>query len=235
MSNAASATSFFDQHAKRWTSLYAKKASFRDRLALFVDAVTRAIPAGGRVLDLGCGAGNISLALAERGYRVLGADGAPEMVREALAEAEKRGLKNAEFVEADITTLAMEPDSFDAVVCSSVIEYVQNDAALLLEMRRLLRPSGRLILSVPHRGSLAGMAEDVIWRSRMGGKREGRRHLGYSLRRYGREEVLRTLKAMGFGSFRCRYFELPVPGALGVWLSRASLLGVMMLVEATRR
>lgn len=233
-SGAGSATGFFDRHAERWAGLYARKASFRDRLELFVDAVRRAARPGARVLDVGCGTGNISLALAECGYGVLGLDGAPEMIRVARDEAQRRGLKSVEFREADITRLALRRGAFDAIVCSSVIEYVPDDAGLLLEMCALLKPGGRLVLSVPHAGSLTGWAEDLAWRLRMGAARDGRGHLRYSLRRYGRDELLRALAMGGFGAFRCTYFEFPIPGPVGVWLSRLPPLGVMLLAEATK-
>lgn len=233
-SSAGSATTFFDRHADRWAGLYARKASFRDRLALFVGAIQRAVPPGARVLDLGCGAGNISIALAERGYEVLGVDGAPEMIRAARAEAQRREVRLVEFREADVTRLSLKHSSFDAIVCSSVIEYVPDDAGLVVEMCALLRSGGRLVISVPHAGSLTGWAEDLAWQLRVGAARDGRAHLRYSLRRYGRDELLRALGMAGLGEFRCTYFEMPLPGPVGVWLSRLPPLGVMLMVEATK-
>jgi 2-polyprenyl-3-methyl-5-hydroxy-6-metoxy-1,4-benzoquinol methylase len=232
--NGVSATAFFSEQAERWTDLYARKASFSDRLALIVEGVQRTVQPGGSVLDVGCGAGNVSFALAEQGYDVTGIDGAAEMIRIARAEAQRRGLSRVHFREADLSRLDVADRSCDAVVCSSVIEYIEDDAALLREMHAALRPAGCMLVSVPHAASLVGAVEDALWRVRVGGERDGRQHLRYSLRRYRRRDFLAQLRAIGFGAFRCTYFELPLLGRLGVGLSRLPALGVMLLVETAR-
>ena len=73
------------------------------------------LEAGQRVLDVGCGPGRHSVALARRGLHVLGVDLSPDFVALARAAADAEAL-NAEFEEADVRELAYDAD-FDAVVC----------------------------------------------------------------------------------------------------------------------
>jgi SAM-dependent methyltransferase len=128
----------------------------------------------------------------------------------------------------------LEREAFDAVVCSSVLEYVPDDTRLLRAFFDALRPGGGLVISVPHTGSLIGGLESAAQRLRIGMGRVGRGHLAYSLRRYRRSVFLRTLADVGFEDLATRYFETPRLGELGTWLSRFRWFGVMMLVTARR-
>ncbi|MDO5738921.1 MAG: class I SAM-dependent methyltransferase [Ornithinimicrobium sp.] len=102
---------------------------------------------GRRVLDAGCGSGPLSADLRDRGALVSGFDLSPAMValaRERLgAEVD---LKVADLAER----LPYEDDSFDVVVCSLALHYLKDWVAPLTELRRVLRPGGHLVVSVPH-------------------------------------------------------------------------------------
>ena len=101
---------------------------------------------GLRVLDLGCGRGEVLLACAHAGAQVAGLDyaqAAVDISRETLAE-----VPGAEVQQGDVTQLPWPDGSFDAVLSGDVIEHlVPADAAgMLREAHRVLRPGGRLIL-----------------------------------------------------------------------------------------
>jgi 2-polyprenyl-6-hydroxyphenyl methylase/3-demethylubiquinone-9 3-methyltransferase len=227
---ATGGTDFFDTQAQRWVGLYESKPAFRDRLNLFVRSLESALPPPARVLDFGCGPGVIALALAERGYDVTGLDGAPRMIEQARAEAARRGIANARFEAVGANDVAAVPESFDAVVCSSVIEYVEDDARLVADLVKALRPGGYLLISVPHADSIVGMIEDALSRMAVYTRRTGRKHLTFSLRRYRRDRFAALLQQRGVGSCAFTCFESPVPAGLGVALSRWRRVGVMMLV-----
>lgn len=103
--------------------------------------------AGRRILDAGCGSGPLSAALAAKGAIVTGFDSSPSMVQ--LARRRLGG--SAELHVADLgRPLPFAEDSFDDVVASLVLHYLEDWSAPLAELRRVLKPGGRLILSVNH-------------------------------------------------------------------------------------
>jgi 2-polyprenyl-6-hydroxyphenyl methylase/3-demethylubiquinone-9 3-methyltransferase len=228
-------TDFFDTQAERWVGLYESKPGFRDRLNLFAGSLGSVLPAPARVLDFGCGPGVIALALAGRGYEVVGLDGAPRMIEQARAEAARRGIANVRFEAVSAGEVPVAPASFDAIVCSSVIEYVADDAKLVGDLVRALRPGGYLLISVPHTDSFVGMLEDGLRKLAVYARRTGSRHLTYSLRRYRRDRFAGLLETLGIVPLDFRYFETPLPSAFGVALSRWRRVGVMMLAIGRKR
>lgn len=119
----------------------------------------RTIPAGALILDYGCGPGRISLMLARSGFEVFGVDPSEPMIAQAK-EQDSQGLR-VQFRIGDDSVL--RTDSYDAIVCSSVIEYVRDPDKLLRVFHDSLRGAGVLIISFsnnrsPRRlyGSFAG-------------------------------------------------------------------------------
>lgn len=102
---------------------------------------------GRRVLDAGCGSGPLLEALRVRGAVVAGFDSSAAMVglaRERLGE-------DADLQVADISApLPFADGTFDDVVVSLVLHYLKDWTAPLSELRRVLKPGGRLLLSVNH-------------------------------------------------------------------------------------
>jgi 2-polyprenyl-3-methyl-5-hydroxy-6-metoxy-1,4-benzoquinol methylase len=105
---------------------------------------------GERVLDVGCGEGRFAVGLARAGASVVGIDVAQEPLRRARERhpeldvrlvSSKRGWELADA-------------SFDVAWAGEVIEHVADTAAWLSEVRRVLRPGGRLLLSTPAHGRL---------------------------------------------------------------------------------
>lgn len=121
---------------------------------LFVEALKRWVPNRGRVLDYGCGPGRVSRLIAAERYRVTGLDPSRGMVSVACAQA-LDGLE-LEFGPIDIDT-SFQDASYDAIVCSSVVEYVEDPEALLQTFHAALVPGGVLVLSYANRASLWGL------------------------------------------------------------------------------
>jgi SAM-dependent methyltransferase len=102
---------------------------------------------GRRILDAGCGSGPLFAALRERGAIVSGFDGSAGM----LEQARRRLGAGADLRVADLAgPLPFPDDSFDDVVASLVLHYLQDWGPTLDELRRVLRTGGRLIVSVDH-------------------------------------------------------------------------------------
>lgn len=114
---------------------------------------------GVRVLDLGCGRGEVLLACARRGADVAGIDYSPaavEISRETLG-----AVPGADVREGDVTRLPWPDASFDRVLSGDVIEHLHpaDGEAMLREAHRVLRPGGTLVLhTAPNRLFL-----DVAW------------------------------------------------------------------------
>ena len=120
-----------------------------------LDYVKQRLPAPGlhgqRVLDVGCGGGLLSEALARAGAQVTAIDLAPELVKVARLHGLESGVKVDYQVKA-VEALAEErPGSFDAITCMEMLEHVPDPAAIIAACAQLLRPGGRLFLSTLNR------------------------------------------------------------------------------------
>lgn len=108
------------------------------------------IPAGARVLDCACGMGTQAIGLARLGYDVVGSDLSPGLIARARVEASARDVSLPVFV-ADMRSLPFADDSFDVVLAAdnALPHLLTSDdmLAALREMRRVLRPGGRLLIS----------------------------------------------------------------------------------------
>jgi len=107
-----------------------------------------AVPAGGRVLDVGCATGYLGAVLAARGSAVTGVEADPG----AVAAARARGLRVVEGDLEDPGTLdrAAEHGPFDAIVCGDVLEHLRAPERALGALADLLAPGGRLVASLPN-------------------------------------------------------------------------------------
>lgn len=103
-----------------------------------------------RLLDLGCGAGLASEALARLGHDVLGVDAAGEAIRAAEAHAAGQGLP-LRYRAGTAESLAAEGARFRAVTALEVIEHVPDPAAFLRLLARLLEPGGMVFVSTLNR------------------------------------------------------------------------------------
>jgi SAM-dependent methyltransferase len=119
-----------------------------DHLVRFV----RGLEPAERALDLGCGDGRLSAEL--RASHVVAAD----VSAVALDRARKR-LPSAGFVHLDPDApLPLDDSHFDLVLCAETVEHVRDVQLLLSEVRRVLRPGGRLALTTPGYGRLTALA-----------------------------------------------------------------------------
>jgi len=103
--------------------------------------------AGRRILDAGCGSGPLFAALRDRGAVMTGVDASAGM----LELARRRLGADADLRVADLANpLPFPDDTFDDVVASLVLHYLEDWGPTLTELRRVLTPGGRLIVSVEH-------------------------------------------------------------------------------------
>lgn len=110
---------------------------------------------GAQVLDVGCGGGLLSEALAREGAHVTALDLAPELVEIAKLHLLESGL-SVHYKLQSVEALAEEaPGTFDAITCMEMLEHVPDPASVLRACARLLKPGGRLFVSTLNRTPVA--------------------------------------------------------------------------------
>ena len=185
-----------------WSGLPAGSPPFawRRRVEFLLAQVTP----GDVVLDLGCGEGAFTAALAESGARPVGVD----VAERALSRARERHPDLDFRRAAPGEPLPLEDGSVDVVWASEVLAFVPDTARVLSEVRRVLRPEGRLLVTTPSHGRaralVRGLDADLD-------------PLGPALRFYTRRSLRAALEAFGFD-------QVSVRGAGGVPLLRETLL-----------
>lgn len=124
---------------------------------------------GQRVVDLGCGTGQISLPLAEQGGHVLAVDVSPAMVERLRKEAIARDLGDLEGMAEPIESLSLPPQSVDLIVTSYALHHLrdQDKSALVNNALQWLRPGGRLLIADMMFGRGATREDRVILASKV--------------------------------------------------------------------
>jgi SAM-dependent methyltransferase len=161
-----------------------------------LDVVLRglAVPRGARLLDAGCGSGRNMVDLQHYGP-VTGIELSPPSVQAARA----RGV--GEVIEGSVLEMPFPQDTFELAVSLDVIEHLEDDVAALRELRRVVAPGGRLLVTVP--------AYQWLWS----------RHdvVNHHHRRYSRSTLVRAAESAGWRAERTTHFNsllLPLAAAM---------------------
>jgi len=145
-------TTKFDKLASRWWDKDGESRPLHDlnpaRLNYIAD---RTALKGARVLDVGCGGGILSEALAAAGSVVTSIDLAPRVLEVARLHLHESGVQ-VDYREISVEALAAEmPAKFDAIACMEMLEHVPDPGSVIAECATLLKPGGRLFLSTLNR------------------------------------------------------------------------------------
>ncbi|MFT4193404.1 glycosyltransferase [Ottowia sp.] len=140
--------------------VYAREIRADERTSLSV--LAGHIPAGARVLDLGCGSGAVGRFLTERDGAAAGPiDGLTISQDEArLAAAHYRRVEVADLDACRLTEM-FAPGGYDRIVCADVLEHIRQSDRVLAECQALLAEGGRVLLSIPNAG-YAGLVAELM-------------------------------------------------------------------------
>ena len=153
-------TEHFTKAAAFWSNVYSNSDVFsiihqrrRDAILAIVDEL--GLETDAEVLDAGCGAGSISIALASRGFAVKSVDQVPEMIDLTKRTASKLGMLSKVTASlGDIQHLAFPDSSFRLALAIGVLPWLNGYGASLKEVARVLKPNGYFIANIDNRWAL---------------------------------------------------------------------------------
>jgi ArsR family transcriptional regulator len=183
---------FFDDAAGGWDALRAQL--YGERFGS--EALYALLPGDWTVADLGCGTGRLAAELAPNVRQVIGIDNSPAMLR--AAKRQTAGLGNVTLKRGELTAVPVDDGRCDAALCVLVLTYLDDPAAVVAEMSRLLRPGGRAVVV------------DLLRHDR----EEFRRSMGQRSMGFTAETLNRLLIDHGLVRPRCRSLT-PPPEATG--------------------
>jgi len=155
----------FDTNAAYWDDVYSddglQSVIYQQRQAAVLDYVDAAgLSPGSSVLEIGCGAGHLTVRLAQRKLKVDAVDSSPGMVDLASRQAADAGFADDVSVsQADVHALPFKPDQFDLVVAVGVIPWLHSPGEAVAEMARVLRPGGELVLTADNAARLISFTD----------------------------------------------------------------------------
>jgi ubiquinone/menaquinone biosynthesis C-methylase UbiE len=146
---ASDVQALFNRKAGSWRRKYALNGKLHARVERFAGRLCALCPPPARVLDLGCGTGEIAAAIDRMGYQVTACDFAEGMIEIARSSHTRTGVTWI-CLKPDWEVLPFRDNSFDGIVASSVFEYLFDVQGVAAELARVLRPEGVMLLTVPN-------------------------------------------------------------------------------------
>jgi ubiquinone/menaquinone biosynthesis C-methylase UbiE len=237
---------YFESAASYWRDIYFDRrlqpTIYRDRQNIAFRWIRKLhLPLSSRVLEIGCGAGLLSVALARKGYWIDAMDSTPAMVELTRTNAARsRFAHRINICEGDVHALSMPANEYDIVVALGVIPWLHSEERALEEMRRILKPGGYLLITAdnevrlnrvldprstpllkPVRQTVKYIVQAFAGSSDISSQFEPKRHypseIDAMIKNVGLSKVQSA--AIGFGPFT--FFGQPVlTDSAGVWLHR---------------
>jgi ubiquinone/menaquinone biosynthesis C-methylase UbiE len=142
--DARSVQEFFERVATDWDTM---RLAYYDERVIEKMADVSGVGEGSEVADVGTGTGFVAAGIAPRVKRVVGIDNARAMLEVARQNLQALGVSNVDLVVGDAARLPLEDGSVDAAFANMVLHHAEDPGAMLLEMARVVRPGGAVIIS----------------------------------------------------------------------------------------
>lgn len=207
MSDSNDAVTWHSEIAARFDARYSLSPAFRERLAVWSSLIARYGGPSMHVLDAGCGSGVLTFVAARACASVVGFDASPEMLALARQKLRDGESANVELLSARLPDLAfLGGRSFDLVMSSSVLEYMDDLWQSIDALTARVTPGGVLIVSLPNGQSIYRQAERLSYRL------TGRPRYFAHVRHVPRQaEIAAGLHSRGFAIEEIRCYG-PIPG-----------------------
>src|SRR5262245_6875082 len=204
----------FNRMAQTFITNYSNSPDFKERLEVWRRSIEKSvarIPAQSLCLDMGCGDGSISRYAARLGLRVIGFDQSEAMLALARRRAVEEGVtSHTEYVPASLPFSEQLVKSYEnsagLIICSSVMEYIDDYEAVMCQFHRMLRNGGILLLSLPNRLSMQRIVERTI--RRFVASRDS--YLQHQRHQFDPNHVRRLLTELGYTAIEEEYYSLPL-------------------------
>ncbi len=181
----------------------------------------RYLPRTGRILEAGCGLGRWVVWLRQRGYPVVGFD----LSADALATVHAH-VPDVPVARTDLFAIPVADATFDAVISLGVVEHAEDGPLRALrELRRVVRPDGVLLLSVPFNNTFRRVVFNHVLRTAAAVFRRRGRELEFAEYRFDRREIARFLTLSGFEPLAFHVDECRAPKHIGLGIDLAPLFG----------
>jgi ubiquinone/menaquinone biosynthesis C-methylase UbiE len=158
-------------------------------------------------------------------------------ISEAMIEEARRRAPDASFSVGNVNHIEAPDNTYDAIVAMGLVEYVEDDAVALKEMRRVLKPGGRLLVSLPNAASPARLWDRLVivplaaLRRALGGKSKP----NVFHREYLKGAYSRLVTSCGFSDVQATYYNFRViPRPFDYWFGRLSA-AISRALEPLRR
>jgi ubiquinone/menaquinone biosynthesis C-methylase UbiE len=164
----ANINAYFQSQSSFWKNIYISSDVYaeihQDRQAAVLGWIDDlALPPGSHALEIGCGAGFMAVALAQRGLRVQAIDSVEAMVELTRQHAYESGLaERLSVAVGDIYALAFEEACFDVVLAIGVIPWIGQIEPALQEMARVTKPEGVVILTADNRARMNNLLDPLL-------------------------------------------------------------------------
>jgi len=158
---------YFQSRLSKWKNIYANDGVrgdiYRARQATALDWIDGlGLELNSRMLEIGCGAGFLSIALAQRGFRLDAIDSVEAMVELARQHAMDAQLTHLLHLDlGDVNCLAFEDNSFDLVVALGVIPWIERPELAMQEIARVIKPGGYVLLTTDNWAGLISWLDPV--------------------------------------------------------------------------